>query len=730
MTHHHPTRLLKRPQALAALIALGALGAPAVQAQVIDELALRREGKDAVMTIRMTVQVQFRRSVASGGDDLVQIYYDVVTSREQPSFIDGERRQLQTGALPRVVVTEDGTARELTNRKLVVRVDKGVRMRARAGRDNRSFDVVLEGQGEALSSAPTALIEPAPVIGTPSDAEVTNRAGQLIGQARDSLTRGEPDLAIEQLNEALNLPPNARTPEAQEAIAGARLAKGDRAGAQREAELYLQLYPSGTGAPRMRGLLAELGGGSAPAPTVAQAEPADGTRRATPGQLTGSWSQYFYGGASQTQTQLKDTPLEGQLPKIISDTTLSGTDQKQLSSSIDLNWRQRDTERDLRAAFRDNQTYEMMPGRPSRNRLTAAYVDWKETGPGLQARVGRQSGLGGGVLGRFDGIQGSWTFKPKWKIGAVAGQPTDDLLDTRRYFGGLSLDAEALTENLGASVYVMQQQIDGEVDRRALGLDMRWFEGATSVFSQYEYDLTLRGTNVASLQGTTTLSGGTTLNMLADYRAVPLLMLGNALFFADPNRALPRRLSDLLAYRTMAELRQSVASTTAYSKQGLLGVTQPVTEQWQVGADIRLTSVGAIAPVPSINFPGSAASGNIWSGSLQLIGTNLYSERDTHVASLTLFKQPGHNGWQLSYNNMSAPTPRLQLEPSLRIYGDNGTGGVKTLRWSPGMRLAWRGGEKWVIEGEVSAESSKTTSPTLNDNSTRVFYYLGYRLDL
>ena len=35
----------------------------------------------------------------------------------------------------------------------------------------------------------------------------------------------------------------------------------------------------------------------------------------------------------------------------------------------------------------------------------------------------------------------------------------------------------------------------------------------------------LRGTNVASLQGTTTLDGGTTFNLMADYRAVPLLML-------------------------------------------------------------------------------------------------------------------------------------------------------------------------------------------------------------
>lgn len=720
---------------IAAACAL-ALGAQATWAQVIDDVDLRRDGANAVMTIRLAVPVQFRRGVNSAAEDLVQIYYDVVPGRERPSFIDGERRQLGGQGVPQLSVSEDGTGNELSNRKLVVRSSQALRMRARAGRDPHSIELLIEGLGEALgrrnaATSPVTL-PPTEASAAAADAQVDARAATLIINARDALTRQEPDLAIENLNEALNLPPNPRSRDAQELIVVARQARGDRAGARREAELYLQLYPEGQGALRVRALLAEIDGGSAPAP-VASASP-EGERAARKGPqttLSGAISQYYYGGQSKTLTQLKDTPLEGQVPQVVSESTLSGTDQQQLSSSVDVNWRQRDAERDLRFSFRDNHTYEMMAGRPSRNRLSALYLDWKEIGPGLSARVGRQSGLGGGVLGRFDGVQAGWSFQPKWKLNAVAGQPTDELLDTRRWFAGASVDAEALLPNLGASLYGIQQQIDGQIDRRAVGLDMRWFQPSASVFSQFEYDLTLKGLNIASVQGTYTLADNTTFNVLLDHRAVPMLMLGNVLFFADPTMStMPRTLTELLKLRSIDVLRQQVSATTAYSSQGLVGATTPINEHWQIGGDLRLTSVGAIAPVPVILPDGLPATGNLWSAGAQLIGTNLYSERDTHVLNLTLIKAPTFNGWLLSYNNLSVPMQRLQLEPSLRVYGQNGPSGVSTLRWTPGVRLAWRGGEKWVIESELSVESGRTTGPTQNEHATRMYYYLGYRLDL
>ncbi|MBK9574442.1 MAG: hypothetical protein IPO43_17820 [Rhodoferax sp.] len=105
----------------------------------------------------------------------------------------------------------------------------------------------------------------------------------------------------------------------------------------------------------------------------------------------------------------------------------------------------------------------------TKNRLSALYFDHKSFVNGTSFRVGRQSPTGGGVLYRFDGAQAGYTFAPKWKVNAVMGVPTESLLDARRHFYGASLDAEALTKEISGSVYVVQQVIDGEVDRRAVG---------------------------------------------------------------------------------------------------------------------------------------------------------------------------------------------------------------------------------------------------------------------
>jgi hypothetical protein len=106
------------------------------------------------------------------------------------------------------------------------------------------------------------------------------------------------------------------------------------------------------------------------------------------------------------------------------------------------------------------------------------------------------------VLGRFDGVQAGYSFKPRWKASVVLGKPTDSLLDARRHFYGASVEAEALTPQLGGSLYFMEQKIDGEVDRRAIGSDLRYFEGGLSATAQLDYDTVLKGLNVASLQAT------------------------------------------------------------------------------------------------------------------------------------------------------------------------------------------------------------------------------------
>ena len=185
--------------------------------------------------------------------------------------------------------------------------------------------------------------------------------------------------------------------------------------------------------------------------------------------------------------------------------------------------------------------------------------------------------------------------------------------------------------------------------------------------------------------------------------------------------------------------------TTAFTTQGTAGFTTPLNERLQVGLDARFTAIGEILPVPTV-LPSGLAPSRATTFGFQAIGTNLYSQRDTHVVNVSYLT--GHNsanrflpagpqnqaidysGWLASYNNLSVPWANWQLEPSIRLYSQTTTTGIRTLRITPGMRMTWRFRPGWSLESDLNLEQSKTTGPSQNESATRAYYYLGYRFDL
>lgn len=832
------SRAFSTPCALPALVPLAAAiclfaATTAVRAQVLDDVELRREGADAVAQVRLTVPVRYVRSVSSRTGELAQAYYEVLEGpgAQGAPQLPAERRIAGGGGLPTLTISDEPVGGSATERKLVIRTSPPSRLRVRAGRDNRSIEVVLDGLGAqvrpavpvaalppsqpgqrlvvvlhsstdpslqlpapvpaalqdyqlgtaqrvvdgvtlyeltlgpfasqaeaaralgllrkrfpkasvmALPGAPTAAAAaaapatadtlsaaPTAPAATPIDPERAGPADLALAQAADA--RGDLPTALEALNRVLDLPPNRASREAQELIGVVRLKAGETTRARREFELFLKLYPTGADAKRVAARLAAL-----PAPGATEAVRAERPPVPATTTLNGSAGLYYYGGQSQIRSEeFRDSSIGG-LPELVQNPTISGVDQKLAIANVDLNYRHRDAEQDLRFVFRDSYQANMLAGKPDRNKLSALYVDHRSFKTGTSVRLGRQSPLGGGILGRFDGLQAGYAFAPKWKVNVVGGRPADKLQQTRRYFFGTSVDADAITEHVGGSLYAIEQKIDGVTDRRALGTDVRYFNGGTFVSGSLDYDTVLRAVNVASVQGTWQQidaegAAGTSVNFMLDRRAQPLLMLGNALFFQDPNGGpIPVRLSDALALRNLETLRDYVRTTTAFSNQALLGVTTPLNPRWQIGGDVRLSSIGAIAPVPEILPDGQPATGNIWSLGGQLIGNNLYSARDTHVFNASYQTAPTFKGLLLSYNNLSALNEAWQLEPSLQYYRQSGTDGLDLVRWKPGLRVSWRVAQSWVLESSLDYEVTHITSPTRNENSNRVFYYLGGRYD-
>ncbi len=715
----------------------------AANAQFVDDVEVRQEGVNAVIEVKFVTPVLYSKSISARASDLVQSFYTVLPTRDQIHDSTSERRIAGAGEIPTIVITDesDNSIAQLNStRRLVVRFGAPVRFRVRAGRDNRSIEFVLDGLGASAkliaTGAPSLALATTLNVPTraqdmsaaPAAPEVEVSAKELLTAAQSAFDGGNYGLATETLNQLLNLPPNGSSRRAQELAGLSRLNAGDPVRAGSEFDLFLKLYPIGADSDRVRQLVASVT--SVQASTEKPKAAAEATST-----TSGSVSMFYYGGKSDVRSQeFKDSVLGG-LPILQSDTTLSAMDQRQLQTNVDLNWRLRDAEKDMRFVFRDNYSADMIKD-IGKERLSALYFDYRSLVNGTSFRVGRQSPNGGGVLYRFDGLQASYAFKPKWKLNAVVGTPSDPLLDTRRTFYGLSVDAEALTKELSGSAFLIEQVIDGVTDRRGVGADLRYFSGGLSASAQLDYDMVIKGVNVAALQATWQVTEATVINAMFDRRTTPMLSLGNVLFFQNPALLAPaQRVQDLLGVTPIEILREQVKGLTPYQTQAHIGGTTTIAKNWQIGADMSLTNVDEIRPVADLLPNGQPSTGNLWSVGGQLIGTNLYSPRDTHVFNLSLLGGPTYHGTLLSYNNLSGLTEKWQIEPSLKYYTQSDSAGAGSDVWTAGVRLVYRVRQQVSLETELTYEQSNatgaptSTGPGSATSSNRMNYFIGARYE-
>jgi hypothetical protein len=755
------------------------------QAQIVDEVDIRREGNDAVLQVRFATEIQYQRAIVTRSGDLVLVSYNLLTTTNNRLQASNQVLRVRAArGLPDIEIADEFDRGE-QGRRLVVRLGEPTPAAVRAGRNNRSIEIVLRGKGGGLGAharhrhgsaagaaavplptprpqapapapapAPASTATPAtpgtaasPATGTSGQTAVARgspeleaRAEALMKVARSTFDRGLWPEALDALNQVLELPPTSHTRDAQELAGLAHKNKGDVVRARAEFDTYLQLFPQGPGSERVRRELAALPAAPAVAPSATAAAPA-AEKEIT---ISGSTSMTYYGGNGQLRSRdFQDSPIAG-LPQVAGDPQLSSDRSRQLYTDVDFNWRRRNTDVDQRFVLRDSYTADLQRSDKNKNRLSALYFDHKSLPGGWGLRVGRQSPTGGGVMSRFDGVSGSWTVRPRVKLGAVVGDPTEKLFDSRRRFFGASADADRLLGNLGGGVYLIEQRIDGQVDRRAIGLDLRWFQGGATVFSQFDYDTLIGSLNIATVQGTLILPDNTVLNALYDRRALTTLTLGNALTFGDPANpgVLFRNIQDKLATTTLSALRDQIKRTTPMVTQAQVGITKPWNKNWQTAASVQLTNTGAIPPVPEVSGfeQGRPATGNIITTSAQLIGLNLYSSRDTHVLSASLISSPALHGTLVAYNNSSFLAEVWQVEPTLQYYRDRTDTGSRSQRWTPGLRITYRGWQRWALESNLSYEIGRATrlspdpnqpgSTTTTEESTRrMTYSLGVRYE-
>ncbi|WP_162888612.1 tol-pal system YbgF family protein [Dechloromonas sp. HYN0024] len=582
----------------------------------------------------------------------------------------------------------------------------------------------------------------APVM-TAEKVEATAQA--FLADGRDAFEKADYPKAINRMNRILSLPGNAQTQAAQALLGEAREKNGENTKAKAEYELFLKLYPTSSDAPRIKQRLAAL-------PVTDTVKRVARVRDEKPAEwvVTGSLSSYFFTGQSQQDS--------GPMKK----------DQESLISSINLNARLRNSVTDTRIVFRDADSRNFMQPSRDYNRIYAAYAERTDREVGYFVRAGRQNPNGSGVMDRFDGITGSYNLNPDFKVSAVYGDAVIFNAPFKKTFYGGSVEFAAQLARPGASLYAIEEKLDGLLNRRAIGSEFRYFDGALNGYGMLDYDLLYKGMNIGMGQLNYMDKSGNNYFVSYDYRKSPSYSLLNALPSSGYSNA-----NDLVANVGMTQSRQLVSDTTSASSMFAAGVTVPVGERWQFGFDYRMSEItGTNATIPLAQMckeiqdganptdplcvegprgtmrisemglcvtdsydmitktcrASSDASGRTNMYSAQAIATNLFVPNGIGVAYLGYISGPNYTGQNLGLSYIYPFIENWRLENNIRYYSQHSDSGQNSTQFSPSVKLVHQWRPDLSIEGELGYSDSKNTGTTTSSNK-REYLYLGIRWD-
>ena len=558
--------------------------------------------------------------------------------------------------------------------------------------------------------------------------QANSQAAIEMAKGRDAMLVGEIFTAIEAFNNVLNLAQNRYSQDAQMWVGIAREKSGQRTRAIAEYNSYIELYPNGESAKWVTNRLSLIDRSKQKQP-VSPVVPDTSLAKASDFKTTsfGSLSMYYYHGASQTDTV---TTVGGiQMPS-----SLSTTDQSALLVNVSAAMRSYNDVFDNRIAFQDFYALDYLPDGENRNRLNAAYLEVRNRHHDYSARVGRQSAYGGGVLGRFDGISAGYGFLTNWRFNANAGRLSDSTLDAQPMFTGYSLDFGTM-DALGGSIYSITQSVDGNVDRKAVGGTVRYFDQDMTTMAMWDYDRQFMLLNMFTLQGTINSESGIVYSYLLDKRRSPSLGIGSAVSGTTAT------VESLLQNGwTQDDLIALAKKRTATSHMAQVGMTGTIDEQWQWGADFVISNTSSMPSSGTLNpdgttgiegfVPASASSGNTSTLTGRMIGSDLLIARDLAIFSLSYNKSPTITGKTMLLNHHASLMDLWTLDTTMRMYWQNDvSGGMETVI-SPTIRVGYKVKNNLTVEVEGGVERTNSIPSALQSSTiSRRYFSMGFRTD-
>ena len=525
--------------------------------------------------------------------------------------------------------------------------------------------------------------------------------------ARGAFRRKDYAAAVPLLTELTRQPEFTQRAYAQEMLGLARERTGQVAHAKAEYEDYLVRYPSNDGAERVRKRLQALAWAAQPGRNGADGRQGDDS----PWRYYGGLSQVYRHDESHVQRGLASSDL---------------TTQEAILNDVNLVARRHGERFDFITRANAGYGVDLLQDGPgNQSRVTTLFAEITDRVGGWYARLGRQTGGSGALLGTFDGMQAGYQLWPRLRVNGFFGYPVDSTRaapDTERQFFGLSADVGTLANAWDASIYAVSQQYHGVTDRQAIGGELRYFRPGVSVIGLADFDVNYSALNTVMLLGSFALPARWTVNVNLDHRKSPGLTTRNAMI-GQP----VRRFDDLFGLYTPAQIEQLAQDRTAETRTYTIGVSRPFGQKWQWSLDASTMSFGATPE--SGGVAATPASGSDTAFSTQLLGYGLLGRGDVNSIGLQFQTGASQDMVSLGLGSQLPIGERWRVGPRLRIdQRQLQTDGSDSLTYTPAVRAEMRS-KRVTIELEGGAELGSRDLGGATEDSTRYYFSLGYRYD-
>lgn len=573
------------------------------------------------------------------------------------------------------------------------------------------------------ATSPDAAADPQVSNVTVSQSAVTideQRATAMMEEARVALLRRDLDTSIDLYIQLLKAPGGTHRREAREFLGVALEKNGRIAQAVAEYSAYVDEFPDGPDARRVRQRLAAL---SVPVQdAVVENAVTETTRDPFGWDIYGDVSQYYLRGVNLRQDDEPDFIA-----------------QSAMLSHAQIIARHRGQRFDLVARGNLSYLYDLVEnGTGDQALVSHAYVDITDTDTELHARVGRQTQHTGGVLGRFDGGHVSYRIRPNLAVNVTAGFPVDSarfLADFEHYFYGGSVNLDNVFGAWDFSVFTNLQTVNGISDREAIGAETQYHSTRLNLVGLIDYDASYNIINTAFASGSYRLNDRLSIYGRVRGGVAPFLTTRNAIIGQPVNTV-----QELFPTYTEGQIRRLARNRTADERSASAGLSAAVTSRLQLKADVSYTEYsGSVTSGGVQAFPDA---GPRYSYGGHLLGSGFFKPGHVFVVGYRHDEAQSVDADTLWLDMRYPIGERLRIQSRLnvsrRIANQNPAGNIEHWIADPVLRVIYRWKRSYQVELEVGGRWSNrefpvALAPPLTpdnvDESSSYYLQLGYTLD-